>query len=206
MKLSGKVKKPHTGMMRSRAGIAGVKWASSGGEAEGLFDDRYLAADDMDNAIQVLDAIENKKFPHLEFVELNACPGGCVGGAATVENPYIAKARLLSFRHGLPHNRNYLDVKDQGPDYVPPDAVLDAPINDYIPTYSLSEDRFEAMRMMMEIDELHAKLPRIDCGSCGAPTCRAFAEDVVKGEASMEDCVVLLRRRLHEDREGGAKE
>lgn len=205
-KLSGKVKAPHPGMLRSRAGIAGVKWASSGGEAEGLFDDRYLAADDMDNAIQVLDAIENKKFPHLEFVELNACPGGCVGGAATVENPYIAKARLLSFRHGLPHNRNYLDVKDQGPDYVPPDAVLDAPINDYIPTYSLSEDRFEAMRMMMEIDELHAKLPRIDCGSCGAPTCRAFAEDVVKGEASMEDCVVLLRRRLHEDREGGAKE
>ena len=50
-KLSGKVKAPHPGMLRSRAGIAGVKWASSGGEAEGLFDDRYLAADDMDNAI-----------------------------------------------------------------------------------------------------------------------------------------------------------
>ena len=96
-------------------------------------------------------------------------------------------------------------MKDQGPDYVPPDALLDAPIDDYIPTYSLSEDRFEAMRMMMEIDELHAKLPRIDCGSCGAPTCRAFAEDVVKGEASLEDCVVLLRRRLHKNPEGGAE-
>ena len=191
-------------MMRSRAGIAGVKWASSGGEAEGLFDDRYLAADDMDNAIQVLDAIETNKFPHLEFVELNACPGGCVGGAATVENPYIAKARLMSFRHGLPHNRNYLDVRDQGPDYVPPDALLDAPINDYVPAYSLSEDRFEAMRLMMRIEELHAQLPQIDCGSCGAPTCRAFAEDLVKGEAKLEDCVVLLRQRLHEQ-EGGAQ-
>ena len=205
MRLSGKVKPPHPGMMRSRAGIAGVKWASSGGEAEGLFDDRYLAADDMDNAIQVLDAIENKQFPHLEFVELNACPGGCVGGAATVENPYIAKARLMSFRHGLPHNRNYLDVRDQGPDYVPPDALLDAPINDYVPGYSLSEDRFEAMRMMMQIEELLTQLPQIDCGSCGAPTCRAFAEDVVKGEAEMEDCVVLLRRQMHKNREGGAE-
>jgi ArsR family metal-binding transcriptional regulator len=60
------------------------------------------------------------------------------------------------------------------------------------------------MRLMMQIDELHAQLPRIDCGSCGAPTCRAFAEDVVKGEAKLEDCVVLLRRRLHEQ-EGGAQ-
>ena len=57
--------------------------------------------------------------------------------------------------------------------------------------------------MMMKIEELVAKLPQIDCGSCGAPTCRAFAEDVVKGEADMEDCVVLLRRHLHEKQEGG---
>ena len=205
MKLGGKVRQPHPGMLRSRAGIAGVKWASSGGEAEGLFDDRYLAADDMDNAIQVLDAIENGKFPHLEFVELNACPGGCVGGAATVENPYIAKARLMSFRHGLPHNRNYLDVKDQGPDFVPREAMLDAPIDNYVPGFSLSEDRVEAMRLMMQIEELHAQLPQIDCGSCGAPTCRAFAEDVIKGEADLEDCVVMLRRRLRGNQEGGAK-
>ena len=205
MKLGGKVKQPHPGMLRSRAGIAGVKWASSDGEAEGLFDDRYLAADDMDNAIQVLDAIENGKFPHLEFVELNACPGGCVGGAATVENPYIAKARLMSFRHGLPHNRHYLDVKDQGPDFVPREAMLDAPIDNYVPGFSLSEDRVEAMRLMMQIEELHAQLPQIDCGSCGAPTCLAFAEDVIKGEADLEDCVVMLRRRLRGNQEGGAK-
>ena len=54
---------------------------------------------------------------------------------------------------------------------------------------------------MMQIEELEKQLPQIDCGSCGAPTCRAFAEDVVKGEAVMEDCVVLLRRRLRQ--EGG---
>ncbi len=58
--------------------------------------------------------------------------------------------------------------------------------------------------MMMQIEELEKQLPQIDCGSCGAPTCRAFAEDVVKGEANVEDCVVLLRRRLHEQ-EGGAQ-
>ena len=36
--------------------------------------------------------------------------------------------------------------------------------------------------MMAEMDEIYELLPQIDCGSCGAPTCRTFAEDVVKGE------------------------
>ena len=26
------------------------------------------------------------------------------------------------------------------------------------------------------------RLPGLDCGSCGAPTCRALAEDIVRGE------------------------
>ena len=28
-----------------------------------------------------------------------------------------------------------------------------------------------------------------DCGSCGAPSCRALAEDIVRGEASRNDCI-----------------
>ena len=200
--LSGKLGKMENVTMRSKAGIAGVKWASSGGEAEGLYSDRYLAADDMGNAIQVLDAIENGKLPALEFVELNACPGGCVGGAATVENPYIARARLLSYRRSLPNYRNYLHLEDKEPDFIPADALVDNPINDYVPPERFSEDRFKAMQMMMQMDEIYEMLPQIDCGSCGAPTCRTFAEDVVKGECRIEDCIVLLKRKLHKQ-EGG---
>ncbi|MBQ7754571.1 MAG: ferredoxin, partial [Clostridia bacterium] len=39
-------------------------------------------------------------------------------------------------------------------------------------------------------------LPALDCGSCGAPTCRAFAEDVVKGDANIDECIVHMRERL----------
>jgi len=46
------------------------------------------------------------------------------------------------------------------------------------------------MRMLKEIRELKEELPGFDCGACGAPTCRAFAEDVVKGNASKYDCVL----------------
>ena len=203
--LSGKLGKSTNVTMRSKAGIAGVKWASSGGESEGLYSDRYLAADDMDNAIQVLDAIENGKLTNLDFVELNACPGGCVGGAATVENPYIARAKLLSFRRSLPNYRNYLHLEDKSADYIPDDAMVDSPINDYVPPERFSEDRFEAMRMMAQMDEVYELLPQIDCGSCGSPTCRAFAEDVVKGECKLEDCIVLLKKRLQMEQEGSAK-
>ena len=32
------------------------------------------------------------------------------------------------------------------------------------------------------------------CGSCGAPSCRAFAEDVVKREANLDDCLIRQHR------------
>lgn len=39
-------------------------------------------------------------------------------------------------------------------------------------------------------------LPQINCGACGAPTCLSFAEDVVLDQAVIEECVVLMARRV----------
>ena len=47
--------------------------------------------------------------------------------------------------------------------------------------YSLSMDRVTAMKKMIEIENILKDLPHIDCGMCGAPSCRAFAEDIVNG-------------------------
>lgn len=192
-KLRGYVKKVRRSNVKSEAGIIGVDWASSGGEAVSLGSSRYLAADGMENAIQVLEKIDTDKFPILEFVELNACPGGCVGGAATVENPYIAKARLQALHRWLPMNGDSLAWEDDS-DALPDNVLLDSPIN-YSPAMRLNENRGIAMQMMEDIEALYEQLPRIDCGSCGCPTCHAFAEDVVKGELAADECVVLARRQ-----------
>lgn len=88
------------------SGMVGVSWAVAGGESTALFNDRYLAADGIENVIRVLDQIENADFPELEFVELNACDGGCVGGVMTMANPYIAKARIQSLKRYLPVSPN----------------------------------------------------------------------------------------------------
>ena len=46
------------------------------------------------------------------------------------------------------------------------------------------------MRMLADIHSFKDTLPGIDCGSCGSPTCRAFAEDVIKGLADRDGCPI----------------
>ena len=56
-----------------------------------------------------------------------------------------------------------------------------------------------------EIEKILATLPGHDCGSCGSPTCRAFAHDILKGEATLDDCIVRMREKLKNFTEAGDK-
>jgi len=44
---------------------------------------------------------------------------------------------------------------------------------------------------MKYMNKLINSLPGIDCGQCGSPSCKAFAEDVVRGLSKVEDCKML---------------
>ncbi|MBE6686634.1 MAG: 4Fe-4S dicluster domain-containing protein [Ruminococcaceae bacterium] len=181
--------------VQSQTGLVGVSWAGSGGEAAALFNDKYLSADGIENCIKVLDEIENENFAGLEFIELNACSGGCVGGALTVENPYIAKARLQILRRYLPVSQNHIERRD--PTEVPEGYIWDQPI-EYSPVMQLDSDMGEAMKKMADIQAIYEMFPHLDCGACGAPTCRAFAEDVVKNNGDVSDCIFIMRERIRE--------
>ena len=176
----------------SESGMIGIGWARSGGEATAIFNENYLAADGIENVNRVLDQIENGNIPNLEFVELNACTGGCVGGVLTMQNPFIAKARLQTLRRYLPVSQNFLNGEDSK--YIP-DYYLFNELPEYQPIARLSSSMAESMRMMADIQKLRETLPGIDCGSCGAPSCRAFAEDVVKGTANIDDCLIKLHKK-----------
>ena len=181
--LIAKMKKEDDVEMLSESGRIGIGWARSGGEATAIFNEDYLAADGIENVIHVLDQIENGNIPPLEFIELNACTGGCVGGVLTIQNPFIAKARLQTLRRYLPVSQNTLPKET----YVTADYLFeDMPT--YTPTNRLGSNIAESMKMMADIQKIKSTLPGIDCGACGAPTCRAFAEDVVKQTACLEDC------------------
>lgn len=174
------------------SGMIGIGWAATGGESSAVFNDRYLAADGIENCIRVLDQIDNEGFADLDFIELNACSGGCVGGAMTVANAYIAQARLQSLKRYLPVSPNRPQDSE-----IPNEYLADVNLK-YDAGLSLSNDRTEAMRMMADIESITASLPGLDCGSCGAPTCMAFAEDIVKNETEADECTIIMRELFHE--------
>ena len=175
----------------SRSGMIGIGWAAAGGEASAVFNERYLAADGIDNVIRVLDQLDNGNFPDLEFIELTACPGGCVGGTMTVTNPYVSKARLQTLRRFLPVSRNWLfNNSEDASDWIPDRYFFEQ--TKYQPCSQLSEDRSESFRMMSEIQKLEETLPGIDCGACGSPNCHTFAMDVVRGIADGRRCMLVM--------------
>ena len=195
--LIGKMKKDEDIVPLSETGRIGLGWARTGGEATAMLNDDYLAADGINNVIHVLDLIENGNIPPLEFIELNACTGGCVGGVLTIQNPFVAKARLQTLRRYLPVSQNGI-AKDEN--YIP-DYYLFEELPEYAPMTRLSDSIVQSMRMMADIQSLKNTLPGIDCGSCGAPTCRAFAEDVIKDLACRDDCPIMIARRVAEGKE-----
>ena len=171
------------------SGLLGVGWASSGGESAALIKERYLAADGIENVIKVLEELEDEKLNDLDFIELNACAGGCVGGPLTVENPYVAKARLQRLRKYLPVSCNHLETEE-----IPPQMQWEKPLEP-VNIMKLDTDFRRAMEKMAKMNEIEKTLPGLDCGTCGAPSCRDLAEDIVRGKASIEDCVFFTREK-----------
>jgi iron only hydrogenase large subunit-like protein len=170
----------------NKAGRIGVSWGCHGGEAGGLLTDNYLAVDGIENVIKALEDLEDSKFKDLEFIELNACSGGCVGGVLAVENPYMAKVKLNILRKYLPVSGTRID------EAVPPYAYHDEKI-EFLPVYRLGETFEESIVLMNKVDELVKQFPGLDCGCCGAPTCRAHSEDVARGSANERDCIHIMR-------------
>ena len=176
------------------AGKIGISWGSSGGESAGLLSDSYLAADGIENVLGVLEELEDGRLSRLDYVELNSCPGGCVGGVFAVENPFAARTKLNVLRKYLPvsgHLRSGSGSR-AGDKADVPEVRYDtchafSAAVPSMPPYSLAE----ALNLVRLEEELYERLPALDCGCCGSPTCRAFAADVARGEAKTTDCIKI---------------
>ena len=197
--LSGQIKKAKKpdGAAQPRATSFGIGWARTGGEAGAVQQEESLAVDGIDNVIRVLEEIEDNRLPGLRFFEGMACFGGCIGGPLSFENPFIARNRIRKLVLSLP--------KVRPEDVVPPEELrglaeeiyFDKPLEP-VKVMQLGKDVREALQNMERVEELSKKLPGLDCGSCGSPSCQALAEDIVLGYATEMDCLVLLKERLRQ--------
>ncbi len=170
----------------SHAGSVGTLWATSGGEAQATEAPRCVAVDGIHNVIKLLEDIEDGKLPNTDYVEALACPGGCVGGPLTAENSFVARARIERICKKMPDEAGGVDNCVE--------RMWDGPPA-YSPVMKLNDDINVAMQMAIRIEEIVDKLPGLDCGSCGSPSCRTLAEDIVRGYASEDDCIFKLREK-----------
>ena len=180
----------------ARATAYGVGWASSGGEAAAVCPEHSMSVDGIENVIRVLEEIENNKLSDLVFFEGNACTGGCVGGPLTFENNYVAKNAIRKLVDNARQQRPERPAQS-----VPASMMtkyplyMDAPI---LPNSAiqLDSDITVALDKMERINQILQDLPGYDCGSCGSPTCRTFAEDIVCGYCNEMFCIHKLKDRL----------
>lgn len=156
---------------------------------------RYMSVTGLPNVIHVFDDIEKGRLKHIDFLETSACWAGCANGNLTVDNVYVSQAKLQSLAKNLPHT----------------DPATEAEVARRYPGEDFSLDRMpepraavvvgdlrERVRRLQEAEKIEALLPGLDCGLCGAPSCKVMAHDVAAGEAPRDDCIFLSRQRLDE--------
>ena len=179
----------------STSTLEGVNWARSGGETKALGKiGRCICVDGVDNIIELFEQIEDNQALDIDFVEALSCSGGCVSGPLTVENGYISKMRIVELGKAQKEK-----LKDLPKTQVPIDKEE---LNwekhvTYRKTHNLNSDLKTALSMLERIDKIYETLPQTDCGSCGSPNCRCFAEDVVRGTAKEIDCIHKLKEKIN---------
>lgn len=168
------------------------------GERRLCKEQRSYAIDGLKNVIDFLDRLEKGAVDNVDFLELRDCDQSCAGSILAADNRFLCAERLyaraqkarkressgmLAHDHEVEQDRDFLlSVAETAP--------IEAR-----PLSALGDDISTALDKLEHINQLATKLPQIDCGLCGAPTCNAFATDVVSNNTSVENCVFVQRLR-----------
>ncbi len=193
--LMGRVDVPQNAAMFP-SGAFGLGAAVIGGFSAAVGTEHYLAVDGVHSIIQCLEEIENERLHDLQLFEAMACNGGCVGGPLNFENQFVAKNRNRRIAYSQP--RMELETDEHVNKYLNEDLIrYDLPFEQH-DILKLSDDVVEAARMTDKLETITRMLPGLDCGSCGSPTCRTLAEDIVKGSAVEMDCIFKLRDKVRQ--------
>jgi Fe-S-cluster-containing hydrogenase component 2 len=168
----------------------GLGWPIRGGIISTHESKSCLAVAGLSEVIRILEEIEKGKLRDVELIECRTCPAGCIGGSLTVENPYVARSKIIKLLEifGTEPRQDEAEIKKLYRDkYFSLEKTLVLR-----PVKPLDEDVSRAIELMKQKQEIYDSLPKIDCGACGSPNCLAFAEDLVRGEVKITDCILKL--------------
>jgi len=177
----------------------GLDWVVSLSNAFDIEDCQLktMAVSGIANVIEVLLKIENQQIDPYDYIVLDSCTVGCVGGGLNVENPFIAASRIRQIMRNEKNttfeSKEVMDMFHHGEFNV--EQLEGRSI------MKLSGDIKSALEKLKKIHQINATLPGLDCSACGSPTCITLAEDIVDGKSTIEDCVVLLRKKMKPKKE-----
>lgn len=177
----------------------GLAWALSGVQADLVDTDdiRALSVNGVDNVMDILSRVEDHYLDQYDYIVLRSCTNGCVGGCLNVENPFVAMSRIKKMTKVNKGSKVELheleELHAEGEFSVPPLAPR--------PIMELDTDIKKAIKKMKKINEFLTMLPGLNCSACGSPSCYALAEDIVMGQATIDDCIILRRRSPDSDQD-----
>ena len=172
-----------------------VLWPLAGGEACHFKGSQY-AVDGLQNVLNFLEKLEDEAVDAEGLVEMRICDQGCVGGVLATNNRFVARKRL-EYRgklfERLERSKLRETVRD---DYSLTDRMIeDMTIPEIKPRsiLKLNDDFREAFKMAERMKKIENALPGVNCSACGAPSCAALAEDIVRGDAGIDTCIFINR-------------
>jgi Fe-S-cluster-containing hydrogenase component 2 len=171
-----------------------LRWSINQGQSSVLRRHNYMAVTGLSNIIQVFDDVEKGKLRNIEYLECDACWGGCIGGNLTVDNIYVTLSKIHRLLAELPdcdaRVQAEVDRRYPNEDFALKGRVRPRATENNIP------DLKERVKRMQTAESVGEALPGLNCGLCGAPTCKIFAKDVAGGRARQNECVFLSDERM----------
>ena len=167
----------------------GLRWPLTGGEASQI-EGRALAIDGMTNVMDFLEKLEDEEIEEpIDYLELRGCDESCAGGILVQGNRFLVadnlRAEAAAAKDTHPLTGQYKQFCSAS---IKMDAVEPRSMVKYDKDINVAIKKMEAARMLRKI------LPDIDCGACGAPSCEALAADIVRDDASLNNCIFMQAR------------
>jgi iron only hydrogenase large subunit-like protein len=180
-----------------RATSKGIAWGYLTGESRAIASPSSLSTGGIQNAISLFEEIERGELKDVDFIEVQACVGGCVGGPLNIQNAFVARVNLKNMVSRYKAKTAYFDKKQLNRFYEQDHFWSTEQIQPR-PIMVLDEDVSKALVKMERLDAITASLPGLDCGACGSPNCRALAEDIKLRERvkTLAEEILDLARKL----------
>ncbi len=147
---------------------------------------RVMSVTGVDEFPSTLAGLHKENLTEPLFIEMLACPGGCINGpACTVQrSTAIKRVNLVDYAETAPQrlSKEIVDTKRNLSGTVPVKAFA---------TEGIGEEKIQtALRSVGK----YTKVDELNCAGCGYDTCRDFAQAIVEARAEKTMCVSYMKK------------